>query len=352
MAHIEERKDANGKKRYRAQIRMRGYPIQSATFERKTDAKKWAQDTESSIRDGRHFKTSEAKRHTVNEMIDRYMKSVLPSKGYQAYNQKPQFIWWKGQIGDYTLADASPALIAECRDRLGEGNTHLKKQRSPATVNRYMAALSHCFSIAVKEWGWLDDSPMRKVRKMKEPRGRVRFLSDDERRKLLDACGKSDNPHLYTIVVLALSTGARQGEILSLRWDQVDLNRGQITLFETKNKEIRSLPLTGLALKLVKGMNKVRRIDTDLLFPGKRKIQPMSFRRSWEISLETSKIKNFRFHDLRHSAASYLAMNGATLTEIAEILGHKTLQMVKRYAHLSESHTRKVVAKMNKQIFS
>lgn len=152
--------------------------------------------------------------------------------------------------------------------------------------------------------------------------------------------------------MLALSTGARQGEILSLKWDQVDLNRGQITLFETKNKEIRSLPLTGHALKLVKGMSKVRRIDTDLLFPGKRKIQPMSFRRSWEIALEKAKIKNFRFHDLRHSAASYLAMNGATLTEIAEILGHKTLQMVKRYAHLSESHTSKVVAKMNKQIFS
>jgi len=99
-------------------------------------------------------------------------------------------------------------------------------------------------------------------------------------------------------------------------------------------------------------MNKLRRIDTDLLFPGKRKNQPIDIRHWWNISLETAKIKDFRFHDLRHSAASYLAMNGATLAEIAEILGHKTLQMVKRYAHLSESHTSKVVAKMNKQIFS
>lgn len=351
MAHIEEREDANGKRRYRAQIRMKGYPTQSATFERKTDAKKWAQDTESAIRDGRHFKTSEAKRHTVNEMIDRYIKNVLPSKGYQAYNQRPQFEWWKNQIGDYTLADATPALIAECRDRLLEGNTHLKKQRSPATVNRYLAALSHCFSIAVKEWGWMDDSPLRKVRKMKEPRGRVRYLSEDERPALLNACSESENPYLYTIVVLALSTGARQGEILSLKWDQVDLNRGLITLYETKNNEIRSLPLAGHALKLVKGMNKVRRIDTDFLFPARRKNQPIDIRHWWDIALKEANIENFRFHDLRHSAASYLAMNGATLTEIADILGHKTLQMVKRYSHLTEQHTSKVVAKMNKQIF-
>jgi integrase len=260
-------------------------------------------------------------------------------------------MWWKDQLGEYTLADTSPALIAECRDRLREGNTHLKKQRSPATVNRYLAALSHCFSIAVKEWGWLDDSPMRKVRKMQEPRGRVRFLSEEERPALLDACSNSENPYLYSIVVLALSTGARQGEILSLKWDQVDFKRGQITLFETKNNEIRSLPLVGHALKQIKDISKVRRIDTDLIFPGKRKNQPIDIRHWWNIALKEAKIKNFRFHDLRHSAASYLAMNGATLTEIADILGHKTLQMVKRYSHLTEQHTSKVVAKMNKQIF-
>ncbi len=351
MAFIEERTYSGGKKRYRVQVRLKGYPTQSATFERRTDAKKWAQDTESAIRDGRHFKTSEAKRHTVGEMIDRYMKSVLPSKGYQAYNQKPQYEWWKNRIGDYSLADASPSLIAECRDELLEGITHLKQKRSPATVNRYMAAISHCFTIAVKEWGWLDDSPMRKVRKMKEPRGRIRFLSDDERPALLNACRESENPYLYTIVVLALSTGARQGEILSLKWDQVDLKRKLITLYETKNKEIRSLPLTGHALKLVKDLNKVRRINTDLLFSSKTKNQPVDIRYSWAVALTTAKIENFRFHDLRHSAASYLAMNGATLAEIAEILGHKTLQMVKRYSHLTEQHTAKVVTKMNKEIF-
>ncbi len=351
MAYIEQRKAKDGKTRYRVQIKMKGCPAQSATFERKTDAKKWAQDVESAIRDGRHFKTAEAKRHTVKEMVDRYFRAILPTKGAQKSNQKTQLEWWKSRLGDYTLADTTPSLIAECRDELLEGETLRGKKRSPSTVNRYLAALSHCFTIAVKEWEWLDDSPMRKVRKPKEPRGRVRFLSDDERKRLLVACKESDNNLLYAIVVLALSTGARKTEILTLKWDQVDLQRGQITLYETKNNEIRSLPLTGHALELIKGISKVRSIDTDLLFPGKKRKEPINIRWIWEIALKQAEIADFRFHDLRHSAASYLAMNGATLAEIAEVLGHKTLAMVKRYAHLSQQHTSKVVAKMNKQIF-
>jgi len=157
---------------------------------------------------------------------------------------------------------------------------------------------------------------------------------------------------LYPIVVIALSTGARQGEILSLNWNQVDLKRGTITLFETKNKEIRVVPLVEHSLEVVKKMNKVRRIDTDLLFPGSDSQKPIDIRYPWKAALKKAKIKDYRFHDNRHSAASYLAMSGATLAEIAEVLGHKTLQMVKRYSHLTEQHTAKVVAKMNKQIFN
>jgi len=351
MAYIEERKNSKGKVSYRVQIKLKGSDPVTATFQRKTDAKKWASDTEADLRAGRYFKTAEAKKHTVGEMIDRYKKSVLPTKGSHKPNQKIQLEWWKNRIGKYTLAEATPALIAECRDELLAGITRLKKKRSPATVNRYLAALSHCFTIAVKEWGWLDDSPMRKVSKGKEARGRVRFLSDDERISLLEACKESSNSLLYPVVVIALSTGARQGEILSLKWDQVDIQRGVIILYETKNGEIRTLPLVGHALEEIKKLSKVRNIDTDLLFPGKNRQQPIGIRAPWERALAQTEIKDFRFHDLRHSAASYLAMNGATLTEIADVLGHKTLQMVKRYSHLSEQHTSKIVAKMNEQIF-
>lgn len=354
MATIEKRKSDNGSTTYRVKIRLRGYPPQTASFERITDAKKWAQQTEAAIREGRHFKTVEAKKHTLGELIDRYVRDVLPRKGRTprfGTIQESQLNWWKDELGAYLLSDLTAAMIAEKRDMLASSKLKNDKQRSAATVNRYLAALSHAFSIAVKEWGWLEDNPLRKVSRLREPRGRVRFLSDNERKALLDACRNSTSLFLYPIVVLALSTGARHGEILGLKWDDVDMQRGIIILHETKNGERRVLPLTGHALELMREHAKVRRIDTDYIFPSRRGDAPIEIRHGFEQALQDAKIDDFRFHDLRHSAASYLAMNGASLAEIAEVLGHKTLQMVKRYAHLSEAHTSKVVAAMNERIF-
>lgn len=353
MANIEKRVTKEGQTTFRVKVRLKGYPAQSATFERLTDARKWAQQTEAAIREGRHFKTSEAKKHTLGEAIDRYLQSVMPTKPKSERCQTGQLTWWKDNLGEYLLADTTPALIAQYRDKLGDGekikDEHMR--RSAATVNRYLAILSHVYTIAVKEWGWVEENPVIKVTKMKEPRGRVRFLSDDERKNLLEECKKSDSSCLYTVVVLALSTGARRMELLGLCWKDIDLNRGVITLHETKNGERRILPLAGYALQLIKEYAKVRQLNCDLVFPGKSLQNPVDIRTPWETALKRAKIEDFRFHDLRHSAASYLAMNGASLAEIAEILGHKTLQMVKRYSHLSEAHTSKVVAKMNEIIF-
>lgn len=355
MASFEKRTGSDGKNSYRVKVRLKGRPTETASFERLTDAKKWAAATESAIREGRHFKTAEAKRHTLAELIDRYIREVLPTKPKSIYAQQIILGWWKAEIGSYTLADISPALIGECRDKLSTGTTS-RGQRKPATVVRYLAGLSVCFTHAVKEWGWMDDTPMRKVTKPKESRGRVRFLSDDERARLLKACKESSNPYLYPAVVLAISTGMRSAEVRGLTWDVVDLARGRAILHETKNGERRAVAITGHALDVVKEMNKVRRIDTSLLFPSKENTpqkpqKPMDLRAPWVAALKVADIQDFKFHDLRHSAASYLAMNGASLAEIAEVLGHKTLQMVKRYAHLSEGHTARVVESMNQKIF-
>ena len=356
MANIEKRISNDGKTSYRVKVRLKGFPSQSATFERLTDAKKWAQQTESAIREGRHFKTTEAKRHTLTELIDRYIKTVLPNKPKAIQKQTALLQRWKAEVGGYVLTDVTPSLIAECRDKLAGEVTLRGKLRSPATVNRYMAALSIALTSAVKEWGWIDDNPMRKVTKGKESRGRVRFLSDDERTQLLSACKESSSIYLYPVVVLALSTGMRQGEIMGLTWDVVDLNQGRAILHETKNGERRAVAITGHALELLKELSKVRRIDSKLLFPSKENTpqkpqKPMDLRSPWEAAVKKAELHDFKFHDLRHSAASYLAMNGASLAEIAEVLGHKTLQMVKRYAHLSEGHTARVVASMNDKIF-
>lgn len=352
MATFDKHVANDGKITHRVRIRMKGFPVQTASFDRLTDARRWAQQTEAAIREGRYFKTREAQRHTLAELIDRYKVDVLPhKKGRVVQIQGAQLAWWREQLGTYTLADLTPPLLAQYRDKLTAGHPG-NEPRAPATVVRYLAALSHCLSVAVKEYQWLDDSPIRKVSKPREPRGRVRFLSDDERARLLAECEASSNPYLFPVVVLALSTGMRAGEIMKLEWRDVDLGRGWLTLRETKNGEWRGVPLAGKALELVRQHAKVRRLDTALLWPGKENpLKPIDLRQPWEQALKRANIEDFRFHDLRHSAASYLAMNGASLNEIADVLGHKTLAMVQRYAHLSESHKAGVVERMNAAIF-
>lgn len=357
MANIESRRADGGSISHRVKIRLKGHSPETATFARLTDARRWAQATEAAIREGRYFKTAEAKRHTLADLVDRYILEVLPHKPKNASNTKLHLLWWKVKLGHLSLADLNAAAIVQCRNDLMGTITRRKRPMSASTVVRYMAALSHAMNIAMKDWGWLEDTPMRKVSKPREPRGRDRFLSDAERTALLSACQNSSSRWLYTVVVLALSTGMRSGEILGLHWAQVDLTRGQVLLRDTKNGSSRAVPLAGLALELMQTASKIRRIDTDLVFYGNEPKRPgvairaVDLKKPWTTAVAKAKLVDFRFHDLRHSAASYLAMNGATAIEIAAILGHKTLQMVKRYSHLANSHTAKVVASMNDKIF-
>lgn len=344
MATIEKRANVKGETIYRVKVRLKGYPAQSATFRRLTDARKWEQQTETAMRDGRYFKTAEAKRHTLAELIDRYIAGILPAKKDHK-QQSRQLLWWRKQLGYALLADLTQAALAAQRDALKASG------KAPATVNRYLAALSHVFTIAVREYQWLHANPLANVRKETEPRGRVRYLSDDERSRLLAACRASSNPDLYPAVVLSLATGARKMEILTLRWKEVDLQRGMLALLETKNGERRALPIGDHAGDLLKERAKMKQDDTALLFPGDNPERPAQLRYAWETALKVARIEDFHWHDLRHSAASYLAMNGASLQEIAAILGHKTLAMVQRYAHLSEQHTANVVNRMNAAIF-
>ena len=351
MATIEKRKNNKGELKFRAKVRLRGFPPQTATFDRLTDAKKWIQDTESDIRQGKYFKYAESSKHTFAELIERYFDEVLKFKSNSTDNQKHYLKWWNSKLGSYRLSDVTSALITEYRNKLIGEENRFGRKIGISTANRYTTALGHVFTVAVNEWEWLESNPVRKIKKLSEPRGRVRFLDDKERKVLLGICEESENPYLYMIVIMALSTGARKNEILSLKWQDIDFRRGLITLHETKNDERRSLPLKGHAQKLLSAHAKVRNLKCDYVFPSKSKCQPIDIRTAWENALIKAEIDNFRFHDLRHSAASYLAMNGATLAEIAEVLGHKTLQMVKRYAHMTEKHTSSVVEKMNKKVF-
>jgi integrase len=354
MANIRERKGKDGRISYRVQIRLLGSPAQHATFERKTDAKRWAQQIEAAIREGRHIVVNESKKHTVADLVDRHLES-LERKSPHAYPKQRQILlWWKDRLGARTLANLTPAVIAEQRDALlaeNIGAIEIPQHRSPATANRYLAALSKACTVAIREWYWLQDNPVTRVQKERENPGRVRYLTPEEKDALLAACSKSPISQLELIVMLALTTGMRRGEILALRWPDIDLNRGSIVLHKTKNNERRAVPIVPSLLALLGKHAQVRHLHTDLVFARVDRDRAIDVDHAFQDTVRAAKIENFRFHDLRHTAASYLAMSGATTAEIAAVLGHKTLAMVKRYAHLSDQHTGAVVERMTKKFF-
>ena len=291
-------------------------------------------------------------RHTVAEMIDRYINEASVVRPNTVRNQSSHLNWWRREMGHCYLDSVRPAVLVEYRKKLLSGVSCRGRPRSMATVNRYFSTLSRVFSVAVKEWEWLSSSPLRYISKLEEPAGRTRFLSEQEIKNLLDACASMKHRDLYTAVVLALSTCARRMELMSLHWKDIDLEAGVIYLHKTKNKTTRAIPLQSYALRLMRTRYHASINPSGLIFPSRLKPnQPISFRVSWEKALRLSGIKDFRWHDLRHTGASYLAMQGASLTELSEILGHKTLQMVKRYAHLSLPHTMQIVARMNQKLF-
>jgi integrase len=348
MASIEKRVSKDGKTSYRVKVRVRGFPPESGTFERMSDAKRWAADTESAMKAGRHFGAS--KRHTFKELCEEYEKHAI---GLRSFNDRKQHLdRWRSEFGADLLSDITPQRIMKVREKLlteptryttratGNPEVDVKREmgrRSAAAVNRYLATLSAALAYAVKPLGWLESNPVEKVTKSKEPPGRVRFLSDDERTRLLDAC----RPHadLYLALVLSLTTGGRQSEIMGLTWPQVDFGRKTLTLVETKNGDRRTLPLVGEAFAMLQERAKVRNIKERRVFvPLKVDGKQRSLREAWERALATAEITDFHWHDLRHTAASYLVMSGVSLVEVAKILGHRTLAMVARYAHLADEH--------------
>lgn len=368
MASIKKRV-GKLKTTYLVEVRIKGYPHQRASFDKLTDAKRWAAQTETEIKDGKHFKTTEAKRHTLSDLVDRYIEKVLiPTKPGQIGHQKSQLLWFKEKIGVYTLADVTTAILIKCREDLHDETTTQGKTRGPATINRYFAALGHAFTVAVNEWEWLEANPVRKMKKQKESAGRVRYLDDDELSRLLAVCEASKHPMINTVVLITVSTGMRKTEALNLFWKEpknpptgkngnieawgvAHPDQSKIILHKTKNGDKRVIPLSGKAMAALREYSKVRRLDTDYVFPSEDGKKHADIRAAWEAARDAAKLEDFHFHDLRHTAASYLVMNGASLAEIAEILGHKTLQMVKRYAHLSDSHVAGVLERMNNKVF-
>ncbi|MDW2995477.1 MAG: site-specific integrase [Alphaproteobacteria bacterium] len=350
MATIEKRESKNGKVSYRVKVRLKGYPEISETFTTKTLAKEWADKTQSDIRGGMRLIVREAKKRTVEELIDLYVNKVLPYKGNGAVDTKRHLEVWRQLVGKYALININTKMILDAREKIQNMETRGKK-KSCSTVNRYMAALSVVFSYAVKELEWIDDNPISKISHLQEPKPRVRYLSDEERENLLESARNSTNPYIYAIVLVALTTGARKMEILRLRWEDIDFNANTAILWETKNGEYRVLQLIEPALEELKKLY-AKRGKSPYVFPSHDGSGALDITYCWKDIIRTAGIENFRFHDLRHTCASYLAMTNVNMATIAEILGHKDFKITKRYAHLSPGYKRSVMEDTAKIYFT
>ena len=348
---IEKRTKIGGGFNYRARIRRKGQD-ESATFSSITRAKKWLERKQAEIELEVLENCPINCKHTVNDLIQRYINTVLPTKPKNARNTIRILKWWGKEIGDKSLKEVKPSLLAEKRDKLLSEISKKGKQRSNSTVVRYLSSLSHAFTIAVKEWEWMRENPMLKITKPRESRGRTRFLDEEEKDRFLKACYETDSDILYPIVVMALSTCMRKGEILELRKRNIDWSNKQIFIETSKNGESRFVSLVGHTEELI--ATKIKEYDPNsYLFTSKKHPSEKAyFRKEWEAALKKADLNNFRFHDLRHTAASYLAMSGASTIEIALFLGHKTLQSTKRYSHLSKGHYKKMAENHDSKLFN
>ena len=357
-----------GRLSYRVQVRLRGHPSQSGTFCNRKDAERWASSIESGIREGRHFPHALARRTSFAALAERYARSVLADAcPTRRLNAEHHIAWWLDRLGTLSLAEITPDHIAQGRDALSsqpyvrakasqgkDGATApAAYKRSGATVNRYLATLSHMFTTAMREWRLIDRNPVAEISKKKEARGRARFLRDEERDALLVACAHSAWPALHTLVLLAISTGARRGELIHLQWTDISLDAPspEAIIQCTKNGDPRRLPLVGKALESLKALQTAYGGASNFVFTSPSGIDKpyVGFDAHWYAALARAGIGDFRFHDLRHTCASYLAAQGSSLLEIADVLGHRTMAMVKRYSHLAEGHKAIVIARMARE---
>lgn len=225
----------------------------------------------------------------------------------------------------------------------------IQKDYSTATCNRYTGIIKASFSKAC-DWNLISEQRLKNIRKVKLLKGetrRLRYLFKEEIDRLLSYCDQ----HLYPIVFTALHTGMRKGEILNLKWSQIDLKNELILLDKTKNFERREIPMSNSLKALFRQLHSQRRLNTDYVFvnpdTGRRY---NDLKRSFSTACRKAGIQDFHFHDLRHTFASHLVMSGADLKTVQELLGHKSLTMTLRYSHLSQAHKKEALKALEQNL--
>ena len=307
-----------GPLQYQAQVRRKGYPTQTKTFETKKAAEKWATSVENEMNRGSFVDRSELEATTFGELLDRYAVEVTSAKRGRETEMVRIRALKKHPLAARTLASLRSMDFANYR------NERLKTC-CPATVKRELVIISHVFTHASSEWSLPVGNPLAGIAKPREKDHRERRLRDDEESRLLEAAHNSRAATLSFCIVLAIETGMRAGEIVKLRWEQIDLANHTIRLNLTKNGHARSVPLSERAEAAIRALPRSIHGGRLTSFYDSRGLSA-AFRRACEQAC----IVGLRFHDLRHEAASRLAPHMPAST-LAKVMGWKTLQMAMRY---------------------
>jgi integrase len=349
MPTFEERRNQTGQViTLRAKIRRRGFPEVSRSFDvngpsqaavkqARRRAETWAADIESEMQRGAFVSRTESEQTTLYECLERYLAEITPQKKGRVQEASRIRNLQKHPLAKKFMAGIRGADLAVFRDD--------QLQRvGPASVQRDLAILSHVFNVARREWGMENlSNPLQVVRKPKLPNGRRRRVTEDEIEAIVQA---SESPHLAALVRLAVESAMRRGELVVIRWENVNLDKQWLWLPDTKNDTSRHVPLSTKAVKLLRAVREaVGRTPRGLVFP----MQPDSVSRAFaravsraRLQLESGELQtngehvplaDLRFHDLRHEATSRLFDRGLHQIEAAAVTGHKDIRMLMRYTH-------------------
>lgn len=306
---------------WQARVRRKGYPETARTFTSKKDAEHWARDTEAEMQRGAYISRTMAESTTLREIVDRYIEEVSPTlRGHEANKYRLRALQ-RQRIAQYSMAALTPEVVANWRNELAS-------RIAPATIVRELATLGAIINHARREWGVHIANPVELVRKPTVPPGRSRVLSPEEEATALAACAPNGRrqPWLQAAIILSLETAMRRGELLALRWENVHLDRRTAFLPMTKNGTARTVPLSSRAVAALEAMP---RSPDGRVIPMSHYAISLRFRQLRErIGLE-----KFRWHDLRHTAATRIARKLPNIIELSSVTGHKSLAMLKRYVH-------------------
>jgi integrase len=350
MATFRIRKDKNGGKRYQVivEVRKNGRKIyKSKTFTTKREGLNWEKKFLYEVDAGIITKDSLRKRK-VSDALEKYIETVLPQRPKNAHNILQHLKWWRDQIGGHQLSDATPAVFAGCRDKLLTEVGPKGRVRKSGTALRYIATMSSVLECCMKDWMWIAQNPLRAIKKPSPGPRKARFYSLEEIQTIRRLCASCNSPFMLPIFIVALHTGMRKGEVLGLRWENIDFREKEIHLPTSKNGEPRNIAMTSEVGKIFHDLDSTKKTGiSGLIFPSPKDPQkPIDIKSTWERVLAKAGITDGTFHTIRHATCSYLASLGIDGKLIAKIVGHKDSRTTDIYIDTVKSHRREIMDRL------